>query len=130
MASRFQSQHLNPAVLSEVMIKGEGPSDVTGLQYCERDRIAERPVLVCVSSEDLSGFLFFRGEYPNDRQSVCQQPLTGNRPPKLPQEERVRFRFDITSDEARACFGRDVTRHRHCTYMVGIVCIEQSENGT
>lgn len=112
-----------------MVIEGEGPSDVTGLEHDERDCVAEGPVLVGVSSEDLSGFLFFRGEYAHDRQTACKQPLTGNCASELPCEKCVRFRFDVIGDEAGARFGRDVTCHRDGTCMVGIVCIEQSENG-
>ena len=35
VASLFQPQDLNTAVLSEVVIESEGSSDVTGLEYCE-----------------------------------------------------------------------------------------------
>ena len=57
-------------VLSEMVIKGEGPSDVTSLDHSEGDRIAQGPILISVSSENLSGFLFFRGEYPDHRQTA------------------------------------------------------------
>ena len=129
LASRFRPQHVNTSVLSEMVIEGEGPSDVTGIEHGERDGVAEGPILVSVSSENLSAFLFFRGQHPHDRQSACQQPLTGDRPSELPYEECVRFRFDVVGDEAGARVGRDVTRHGDGTCMVRIVCIEQRENG-
>jgi len=66
-----------------MVVEGEGPSDATTVEHGERDRVAEGPILVGVSSEDFSGSLFFGGEYPDDWQTACQQPLTGNRPSEL-----------------------------------------------
>ena len=76
--SRFQSQYLNTPVLSEVVIEGEGPFHATGVEHRERDSVAEGPILVRVSSEDLSGFLFLGREDSHDRQPACQEPLTCN----------------------------------------------------
>ena len=127
--SPLRSHHVNAPVLSEMVIEGEGLSDATGVEHGERDRVAQGPILIGVSSKDLSGVLFFAGEYSHDRQAAGQQPLTRNRPSELPYEECVRFRFDVIGDEAGARLGRDLTRHRDGTGMVGIVCVEQSENG-
>ena len=80
----FQAEHLNPPVLPEMMVEGEGSRDVTGVQHGERDGIAQGPVLVGVSSQDVLGSLLFRGKGRHDRQAACQQPLTGHRPPELP----------------------------------------------
>ena len=125
----FRAEHLNSPVLTEVMVEGEGPPDVAGLENGERNRVAQSPILVGVSSYQLSSALLFGGQRANDRQSARQQPLSSDHSPELPHEERVRFRFDVVGDEARARFGRNVTRHRHSTCVIGIVGIEQSENG-
>ena len=118
-ASCLQSQHVNAAVLLEMAVERKGPSNATTFEHGERDRVAESPVLIDVASEDLSGFLFFGGEYPHDWQTARQQALTRNRPSELSYEECVRLRFDVIGHEARAPFGRDVTCHRDGTCMVG-----------
>jgi len=125
----IQTQYLNPAVLSEMMVEGEGSRDATGVHHGERDGVAQRPVLGSVSSQDVPGFLLFRWMNRHDRQPACEQPLTGNRSSELPHEQCVRFGFDVVRDKARALLGRDAASHGDCTRMVGVVCIEQSQNG-
>jgi len=129
VALRPQSEHLYAPVLSEMMIEGKRPSDATGVEHGERDRIAQSPILVSVSSKNLSRLLLFSGEYSDDRQTAGQQPLTGNRPSELSQEECVRFRFDVIGDETGPGFGCDFTRHHHGLRVVGIIRVEQRENG-
>jgi hypothetical protein len=78
--SRFQSNHLNTAVLSEMVIEGEGPSDATSVKHGERDRITKGPALVDVSSEDLPGSLLLRRKHSHDRQTADEQAIDGQSP--------------------------------------------------
>ena len=55
--------------------------------------------------------------------------LTGNRPPELSDQQVVSLGLDIVGDEARTLFGCEGTGHGDRASMVGVVCIEQSEDG-
>ena len=82
---------MDASVLPEMMIEGERPPDSTRVHQREGDRIAQRPVLVRVASQDVSGFLLFRCEDGDNRQPAGQKPLTGDRAPELPDEQRLRL---------------------------------------
>ena len=127
--SSFRAEHLNPPVLSEMLVEREGSRDVTSVENGERNRVAQRPVFVGVSSQDLLGPLFLSRKNPHDRQTACQQPLTGNRPPELPHEQCVGLGLDISGDEAGTLFGRDVASHCDRSRMVGVVCVKQGQDG-
>ncbi len=86
------------------MVEGEGSRDVARVKEGERERITQGPVLVRVSSQNVPCSVLFRREDRHDRQSACQQPLTGNRPPELSDQQRVRFGLDVVGDEARTLF--------------------------
>ena len=108
----FQTEHLNSPVLSEMMVKGEGAPDASGIENGERNRVAQGPVFVGVPSEDLLGSLLFRREDRHDGQAAGEEPLPGNRPPELPHEQRVGLGFDVVRNEARALLGGDAAGHR------------------
>ena len=74
-SSPVQSKHLNAAVLSEVVIEGESPRYVTGVEHSQRDRVAQCPVLVGVPSQDLLRFLLLGGENRHDCHPARQEPL-------------------------------------------------------
>jgi hypothetical protein len=91
----FQAEDSNPSILTEMMVDAEGSCDMTRVKDGERQRVAQRPVLVRVSSQDLLGFVLFRREYRHHRQSARQQPLTGNRPPELSDQQGVYFGLEV-----------------------------------
>ena len=124
MPSSFQAEHLNPTVLPEVVVEGERRRDLTDIQNRERDRVAEGPVLVGVSSENLFRALLLFGEGSDDVQPACQQPFAGNRSAKLSQQERVRFRFDVVRNETRPLVRRELTCDDDRAWVIGIVRIE------
>ncbi len=88
-SSPVQTEHLNAPVLSEVVIEGKSPRHVTSVEHGERDRVAQRPVLVGVPSQDLFGSLLLGGENRHDRQPARQEPLASDPSAELAQEERV-----------------------------------------
>lgn len=128
--SPFQTEHLNPPVLPEMVVERKRPCHMAGVENGEGDRVAQGPVLVCVSSQDLSRALLFRRQSPNDRQPARQQPLTSDRPSELAHQERVRFDLDVVCDEARSRLGCDLARHGHRSRMIRVVGVEQREDGT
>ena len=106
------------------MVEGEGPRDAAGVEHGKRHRIAEGPILVDVSSQNLSGALLFRGESAQDRQAARQEPLASYQSSKLSHEECVGFRLDIVGDEARSPFGSNVTRYGDRSRMIRVVGVE------
>ena len=128
-SSPVQTEHLNAPVLSEVVIEGKSPRHVTSVEHGERDRVAQRPVLVGVPSQDLLGSLLLGGENRHDRQPARQEPLASDPSAELAQEERVGLRFDVVGDEARPPFGSDVTSRGDRARMIRIVGVKQREDG-
>src|SRR5438445_2230079 len=111
------------------MVEGEGSRNVTSVNHCERDRVTQGPVLVGVPSQYLLSLQLFRRKNRNDRQPARQQPLASDGSSQLSEEERVGFRLDVVGDEARPPFGRELTSHGNRARMVGIVGVEQREDG-
>ena len=95
-------------VLTEVMIERERTRDVARVEHGERDRIAQRPVLVDMPRQDVLRALLFGGKDRDDGEVAGQQPLSGNDPSESPEQEGMRLRFDVVRDEARSAFGRNL----------------------
>ena len=57
----FEAEHLDSAVLPEVMIERERTRDPASVEHGERNGVAQRPVLVDVSRESLFSALLFGG---------------------------------------------------------------------
>src|SRR5437879_12475313 len=94
------------------MIKCKGAPDVTCLEHREGNGIAQGPVLVGMSREDLLGPLLLFRQYSNNRETSRQQPFPGERSPQLAQQQCVRPSFDVVGDKAWALLGRDLSRGR------------------
>src|SRR5438128_6156579 len=117
------------SVLPEMMVEGEGPRDPAGIEHRKRNRVAEGPIFIGMSSQNLSGALLFRGKSAQDRQPPRQQPLASYQSSELSHEECVGLRLDIVGDEARSPFRSNVTRHGDRSRMIRVVSVEQRENG-
>lgn len=63
-------------ILLEVMIERERTRHAPRGEHGERDGVAQRPVLVDVSRENLFGALLLRGLHGDDGKAAREQPLT------------------------------------------------------
>jgi hypothetical protein len=126
----LETEHLNAAVLAEMMIEGEGPGNAPRVKNGEGNSIAQRPIFISTPGQNFLGGLFFAWRRSHDRQAACKQPLTGNGASQLAQNERVRLRLDVVGNETGPLFRSDLPRHGYGLGVIRIVSIEQGENRT
>lgn len=103
------------------MIERERTRHAARVEHGERDGVAQRPVLVDVSRENVFGALLLGGQHGDDRKAAREQPLTRHGPPKFPEQERMRLGLDVVRDEARPPLGGDGASDVHRARMIGVV---------
>jgi hypothetical protein len=110
-------------------IETERGPNLSQLDYGERDRIAQAPILIRVTRENLSAPFLFTGKDPEDWETSPQKPLQCQGAAEFMQEQSVSFRFNIVGDEARASLRCDSLRSPHRALVVSVIGVEQGENG-
>jgi hypothetical protein len=78
--------------------------------------------------DGLCPLLFLRQDTEHG-QATREQPLSRDGTPELSQQESVRFRLDVVGDEARTPLGHDVIGRGYRTPVVGVVSVQEGEDG-
>src|SRR5262245_15459862 len=127
-AGSLQTQDLDATVLPEMAIERERPGYATCVEYGEGDRVAQRPVLVDVSRQDVLRLLLLGRQHGDDGQLAGEQPLTRDSASELAEQQRVGLGFDVVRDEAGATLGGDLPGDFDGARVVSVVRVDERED--
>jgi hypothetical protein len=112
-----------------VSVETERTPNFSELEYGERDRVAQAPILVRMTRQNLSGPFLFTGKDPDHRETSSQKPLQRQSAAEFVQEEGVSFCFNIVGDEARPSLRCDSLCSLNSALVIGVICVQQGEDG-